>query len=293
MISTFAKTDSNVFHMEVDRSINGNILFSDGFSLKTADGRTVTTVTHLSALISYQADSDTSSLLSNVRGFTQISETEIVLADYFNHCLRLYNRVTRELSVYAGFCGESRSSGHTNRKRFKKPHSVIHDMMNPQMLLVSGESDCYVHHVDTSGTAPHNITTFSNCMTAARGISQDPRTGDIFFTHSNAIYNLNYTSKGYQKIDGGTTGLFGLQYNYPYAVLPIGDNKLVVADTQNDRLRILDFDREETSSICSGVAGHRDGFTGECSLSKPRSLLVVNQTLYIGEGGFIGQIKSR
>lgn len=207
MMTTFVKTDSNVFHMEVDRYITGNILFSDDFSLKTTDGQTVTTITHLSALISYQTNSDTSSVLNNVRGFTQISPTEIVLADYGNHCLRLFNRVTHELSVYAGICGESRSPLSRSRKGFNRPHSVMVDIRHPEMLLVSGEGDRSISHVNMSGSAPHIITQFSNYVDP-KGISQDPQTGDIYTSRTNSILKIEYAGKRSTSIDGGTTGFF-------------------------------------------------------------------------------------
>ena len=62
-----------------------------------------------------------------------------------------------------------------------------------------------------------------------------------------------------------------------------GNFQLFVADWGNHRLRLLDMNLNITSSICSGIEGSQNGNLTSCALRQPRSLLAVNNTLYIGE----------
>lgn len=41
---TFISSESDVIHMEMDKRLNGNILFSDGASLKTTNGISTKTI---------------------------------------------------------------------------------------------------------------------------------------------------------------------------------------------------------------------------------------------------------
>ena len=59
--------------------------------------------------------------------------------------------------------------------------------------------------------------------------------------------------------------------------------KLLVTDSDNNRLRILDRQSNMTYSLCTGDLAHTDGDMESCTLSWPHSLMVSGDSLYIGE----------
>ena len=98
MNSTFLKLPAlmDVYHMESDRLSNGEILFSANFiALHTTDGNNISDIFDLWAV-----DRIT------VAGFTQTSEYDIVFADRYNDCLRIYNRLQGTVNKLAGNCND-------------------------------------------------------------------------------------------------------------------------------------------------------------------------------------------
>ena len=54
-----------------------------------------------------------------------------------------------------------------------------------------------------------------------------------------------------------------------------------MADEGNNRLRVLDLNTNQTSSICSGERGHKDGNLLFCSLAEPYSLMLHEGEIYV------------
>ena len=68
-------------------------------------------------------------------------------------------------------------------------------------------------------------------------------------------------------------------------------DKILVAEEGNNRLRVLDLNTNQTSSICSGERGHKDGNLLFCSLAEPYSLMLHKGEIYVGENKRIRKIK--
>ena len=72
-------------------------------------------------------------------------------------------------------------------------------------------------------------------------------------------------------------------FYYPREIIFINDNKLLLADTFNHSLRVLNQQTSNTSSVCRESVGHIDGDMDTCTLCYPHSLMVLNDTLYVEE----------
>lgn len=297
-LTTYAETEGGVYHMEADLLIDGNILYVDDLSLKTTDGLTTNKIVQVGNAPVRIGFGDLGPL-DVVRGFVQLSENEIVVTDFNAHCLRLINRLAQTISRYAGYCGSPSS----NSRYFHYPHSVIQDLKQPSMLIVTDYYNHGLKYVNTSGPSSnqyHDVQKFTpyNSIRRPSGITQDPESGDLYVTSISQVYKFAYVPMRFTLVAGSSSrgfadrNLKSSMFDFLYDIKLAGGQKLVVADKLNNRLRVLDNKTDTTYSICSGSSGHNDGTSPrKCSLSSPQSLLVINQTLYVGENGKIRSVR--
>lgn len=81
------------------------------------------------------------------------------------------------------------------------------------------------------------------------------------------------------------------KFSFPWSIILIGQNKLLVVDSENHTLRIMDMDTRTVTSLCSGVRGSSDGDMKTYELDAPYSLMVLNDTLYVGQKQKIRKIQ--
>ena len=130
--------------------------------------------------------------------------------DYGNHCLRLINRITLQTSLYAGLCESRGHADGTSSARFRYPYSIIRDMKQPHMLLVTDQLNHALRHVDTQSRSPHHVSTFieSSVLSYPTGLVQDPLAGDLYITATHQIYKLIYSTKSLQLVSGSQSSGF-------------------------------------------------------------------------------------
>ena len=293
-MTTFIATDHYVHHMEPDLFIKGNILYIDRCALKTTDGVTSTTIAGHSTSCYHHFAAGLLARFQDLTGFRQISPSEVVVTDYSQHCLKLIDRTTLQVSRYAGYCGGYGYVTGTSAARFTSPHSIISDIKRPGMLLVTDYWNDAVRHVNTlSSSAPHSVSNFyqsTSYLDGPRGITQQPVSGDLYITSDHhEVWKVTYSSKSISKLAGASSASFRdcdfstSYFKYPREIIFIADNKLLLADTGNHKLRVMNQQTSHTSSVCTGSHSHIDGDMETCTLFYPHSLMVLNDTLYVGE----------
>ena len=84
-------TYSNVYvdHMEADLYVPGNVIYNDRSSLKTSNGTGWKIIAGATKELVYKEGTGGDARFSRTIRFTQISRTQIVVSDTYNHCLRL------------------------------------------------------------------------------------------------------------------------------------------------------------------------------------------------------------
>lgn len=129
-------TQNSVFLMEVDSQNPNIILFVDSYCLKTTDGTIITLEVGSSTEYGYVEGVGTSARFISLLGFTQISDTVIILVDYLSHCLRQLDRLTMQTSMFAGHC---LIEGHQNGSNslFKLPRFIYKDPRSTNHLFVA------------------------------------------------------------------------------------------------------------------------------------------------------------
>ena len=256
--------------MEFDLYRNdGSILFSDGDQLKTSNGSEVPVVT---------------SGFNYIRGFKQLNSTHIVVVDYSDHCIIMYNREDKSKRVIAGKCGVS---GYVDgvSARFKYPWGVEVDERNPGHLLITDLGNDALRSVGVaSGTVSTVIRTG---FRYPRGLTW--YNGRLLVVNSNYISEVTWTSDGTATNiilagignNGYRDGAFtGAQFYGPSDIHQWRDGLFLIADEYNERLRLLDMTKRKVLPVCVGS-------TTNCTTStfipnNPRTLLVINDTVYVG-----------
>ena len=97
-------TSYYVYHMELDRYRPGFIVHTDKHALITSDGTTTHVIAGNSTQRGYREGVGAEARFFYLRGFAQISEKLIVVADWGNHCMRLIDRTSNTTSLFSGQC---------------------------------------------------------------------------------------------------------------------------------------------------------------------------------------------
>ena len=300
-MTTFVTTELYVLHIEPDQYVPGNILFSDGHALKTTDGTTTSLIAGSSST-GYSTSSGSSARFNYLFGFHQITANRVFLVDSYNHCMRMLDRTSNASYVsYAGYCCSNGYADGTSRARFYYPWSAIADKKATGRLLVTDKSNHAIRHVHTHYAGYQYVSTFyrsTSSLQKPTGITQEHASGDLFITtHGYYVYKLTYSSKALTLLSGtGSRGFHDgiscqTRFYYPYELLLISRHTLLIADSSNNRLRVLDLNSLMTGSLCSGTGGTVDGNLTACTLNSPRALAVVNDSLFIGQYQAIRKIK--
>lgn len=288
-IETFVNTTTIVWHMEEDRFIPGNILYSEISRMKTTDGNTTTTVI------------DSASSPAHFLVFHQLNDTLIVSTDIALPCLRLIDRtIHNRTTTLAGLCSNSGYGFEDGSDaKFQSPRSIILDVKNSSRLLVSDRRNNAIREVNINSGF---VGTFYKAGTihGPEDIYQDSVSGDLYITTNySRIYILRYDSFAEIQISSTSDGYFdgkfrSARFYTPSETVLVNERTvLLVADHNNNRLRIMDLLTNTTSSLCTGEDGHIDGDLASCSTKHPRCLLIVGDTLYIGEAQRIRMIKGQ
>ena len=205
-----------------------------------------------------------------------------------NRCLRRVDRRTNVTTTYAGEC---RKQGYSDGvdALFYNPFSFIVDSKNSSQFILSEYTNASLRTVEIPGLQRVSIL-LRQAPSYIRTLLQDPTTGDIYLTVENAIGLFHYQSEkltiiaGTADISGHYDGPFSLMLlDAPLEMEFIGPNFLMVADSSNSRLRILDMSTNTSSSICNGVPGYENGNYSVCQLAYPSALARIHDTLYVGE----------
>ena len=100
----FISTSYLVCHMELDRYRPGYLLYTEKRALMTSDGTTTHLIAGNSTQGGYREGVGAEARFNYITGFAQISVKLIVVADFYNHCMRLIDRTTNNTSVFSGQC---------------------------------------------------------------------------------------------------------------------------------------------------------------------------------------------
>ena len=265
--------------MELDSYQPGNIIYTDKHSLKTTDGVTAATIAGHQTQSGYKDADRESARFDYITGFKGITAKILIAVDQYNHCLRRIHRDTGLTTTFSGVC---KSSGYQDGKqaKFKYPYSIIRDNQNRSQLLVT---DGNHNAIRTVSVSDGSVGTLIKSSTIEYPLSLTQNTaGDIFVTNVFAVFRISYTGKTITLLAGSqdTTGyrdgyLLKSLFDFPAELIFIQKHKLLIADGGNNKLRLLDLDEDKVTTLnfCNGCV----------SLNEPFSIMLTNDSLYVGQ----------
>jgi len=270
--------------MELDLyRADGGIIFSTIEYLQTTDGNSTSTLTTIPGCY--------------LTGFKQHNETHVFIAAYSIHCIQLLNRKDGSRKTLAGICS---SSGFTDGKlgvgKFKNPRSIEVDLRKPDRLLITDRYNHALRFVDL--ITGELGTIISSGFKYPRGLSWIGSELVVANTHYLSLITWHVNGSVSNVLIAGSTvsGFMDSdfnrsRFNYPVDSEKLNSNTSLVADGNNRRLRLLDFNTQVVGSVC---------FNGEnlCTTSsqlpeKVRSVLKVGDDVYVGVYWYIYKLTGR
>lgn len=275
--------------MELDLYRPNRIIYTDYHALRTSDGDLQTAIAGETESEGYKEGVHKKARFRNIYGFTQISINTIIVADMRNHCLRKIERGTRQTSQFSGKCETSGLASGIKNGRFSKPWTIVRDVKNSGRLLVTDYDNSAIRSVSINTGFVRTLVQ-STMLTRIRYVVQD-KDGDIYVTAYHAVYLITYNDKVIRALSGSQSNygysnknLRYSRYNMPHDIKIIGYKALLVADSGNRKIRLLDLstDKVSTAGICSG-----------CNTLAAYSLLMNNNSMLMGQYQNIQKFKCK
>lgn len=280
-LMNYRKVPLQINHLEEDLYESYSILFSDLRKIQTTNGSFKSLV--IGSSHGYVEGVGSEARFNQLTGFTQISPTEIIAVDQYSHCLRLVDRISQQSSVFVGNCTKG---GYMDgeKAQFFRPYSVM--VGDNRTLIVTEWGNKAVRSVDITTL---NVTTLvPPGPYAFYGVVRHNVTGDLYLTFPHGIIRYEYTQGNIEIISGGTQSgnldgtLTETRFNSPRGLTFLSADVLIIADQSNNMLRVLDLISNNSSSICSGIGGQKEGNLTSCQMSGPRTLQLIADRLYVG-----------
>ena len=260
----------NVFHMEEDRLLPGNIMFSKGDTqLYTTDGTYSNIILNLT---------DPVKEVFYARHFTQISKNEVVFVDTLNNCLKMLDRTHKLLSEYAGVCNFSPKGIPQNGSDpiFNYPTLIQQDNHNISLLYIV---DDYIVRMLNISQSLLVTTLIPNAdYRIYRGLTQDPQGAYLYLTYKRRTLTENFGIERYSTATNTSIDILtgnGNNFMEGFSGIALYRNYIIVSKTYWNVLVFIDRESRSNFSVCD--------VTGDCQITMPGQLLVMNGDLYIAE----------
>ncbi|TMU50378.1 IPT/TIG domain-containing protein [Flagellimonas algicola] len=232
------------------------------------------------------------------------SKGNIYVSDYGNHSIR---KITpkAEVSTFAG--------GGPEEPGYKDANGTNARFMHPQGLAIDRHDNIYV--VDTGNYSIRRITPFADVSTVAgngvKGFVNDKGLNarfdfpsGIVLGRDNALYVTEVEQHVIRRISlenamvttysgsinrdcGSKDGpLLNAEFREPFDLTLDGNGNILVVDTFNDGVRLVDGQNDMVETFVGGNQGHADGYLDSSKFNLPRNITVDdNGIVYITDSG--------
>ena len=248
---------------------DGSILFIDKTKLQNIDKKKTTVV---------------ASGFSYVSGFKQLNSSHVAVVDRNSHCIKMVNREDNSNIVFAGICGTSEFEDGASAM-FNYPSRIELDKRNLDHLLVTDFSNNALRSVDvTSGNVSTIIRTGFNYPTGLAWykrhllVCNEQYISEVVWRSNGAATNNKLTTAtalGY--VDGDFSVA---QFRSLHELDQVRDGLFLVADLNNNKLRLLNMSTRKVLPVCIGSSAVCTN--GTTFSSSPVSVLISGKEVYVG-----------
>ena len=274
-----------VYHMEADLYKPGFLIYTDKHSLKTTDGKLLEIIAGNTNQHGYKEGAAGEARFYYIQGFTQISNSTILVSSTNEGCIRQIDRVTGMTSVFVGQC---QSTGYQDGKRsiakFYYPKAMSVDIIDPNRLLVMDYWNGAIRTVEIN-TGEVSTLFKEKTLNPFKRFVQDDVTGDLIFIAQEpqqSLFRLSYngtdltTLVARSSYGGNTDGDFSVtKFKSPQGIAKLDSDAILITDSYNDNIRTIDLKQNKSGTL---------RFCGSCgSIDSPFSVYCMKDSLYIGQ----------
>lgn len=301
-MQTFWNAEGFVYHMEIDVIKKNRIVYSDENSLKTVDFNTTnySALGHsiLIGLANANGYSDavgTKARFKRITGFFQLPEWGVIyIVDNGNHCIRKFIPNYGKAFEWVGKCGENGNiDGSPDVSRLDLPHSIAKDPTNGGFLFVTERGNNCIRRMDLQTGGLITVIRDYHNLFPPTCIASDAGYSYLITCHEFNLAKIDISTYNNTILGGTSYGdmdgeLSTSQFSHPSDVLFLSSTIMLVADMENNKLRVINEDLNSVSSVCLGLSSHNDGLTADCNVVRPKSLLKEEKAEVIFVGHFQG-----
>lgn len=240
------ETDNyEVWHLEIDPYVQGNLLYSGYRRLQSTDGNVSSLVTGGSN--GYREGKGEKAQYRTISAFLNFNRTHVLMTDRFNHCLRFVNRDTNVSSTFAGNCKRmGQKDGNFTTAEFYEPMGITR---YGSKIFVSDFRTRLIRMIllDTE-----YVFTFSDDsrLVWPRSLTFDSTGSRLFVVVNHGILEFNTETQACSSLTNLTEGfmdgdLANSQWEYPQQISLVDRNTLAVIDSGNIRLRLIDLEQNQ------------------------------------------------
>ena len=173
---------------------------------------------------------------------------------------------------------------------------MIQDNQRPGSFYVIDDYYSAVRMVSAS-VVPHVETLINRHDRLYTYLTPDPDRESLYITHFKGLELFNLlTNTSHDIIAEGTNFadhamIYDSCIGTIVAIIIVQNNFIMLANYTSNMLYLVDLTTNSTSTICTGVEGYRAINSSFCQLNRPRSLLLLDGEIYVGEYGAISVFK--
>lgn len=282
--------------LEPDRYITGNILFSLNQTLYTTDGIYQHVVTSQPIPETFVSEEGTT-FKSAKTTFTQLNETYLSIAFPTESCIKRFDRRTTTMDVFAGKCEVipdfiSYVDGSNDVATFPDVGSIT---FYRGVIYVTHSTEKVVRKIDMNAGSVSTIVNSEEFKSrnAPRSIAIDRTSSIAYLTTVNGFAMMELNLEIFMELTKGDRGyrdgpLTASEWDGSTEMAFIAEGLLLVTDTNNHKLRVVDLRSSKVSTFCFFDEESED----RCQYSRmPHAATVMGCRLYLGFDGTIRTLK--
>lgn len=310
-MTSFVRSEGLVYHIELRRAYSeaqgyttkDKLIFSDQSSLKEVNisfGRDPSTLIGSAILDGYSEATGSQARFNQITSFFQVPEHDsIIIVDHLNHCIRIFDIKQKLAAEWVGDCANPGSiDGSAYDARLNRPYSIINDIRYENYLFITEMGNSRIRQMQIHSGYVSTVIDKTNGLTQPSGVAFATDRSSIITCNRYYIGRHKFPGYKYERLAGATEGfadggLRTAQFEFPSEVLSLSFTVTLVADSGNNRLRVLNEDLNRVFSVCSGDKIQVEGLAANCSLRSPRSLMEQNGQIYVGHAHGISLIRCK
>lgn len=269
-----------ITHLEIDQYVEGNILFSEQESIHT-DNFIRGDIYNIINTLNGSFTEGSHPKANYITSFTHINKTHLIVADSETGCLKILSRNTNKTSWLAGQCGLKGSvTGSFETATFNVPYKIARLPGSKTIFYITDAAEGNLRKLDLHlrNVQKYPVTDIESEY--PRGLVFDSISDDhLYLSSARHLQRYEFTTFESHSVNTAITsgiedGEFDqIEFRKLESLLFIDKYTMIGADTENNLLRVIDFNTNTSSSVCDGHQSDSVSISTDCRNHHPRSIL--------------------